>query len=175
MKITLDEVKAAFPEFFPAQSFGHYCEDGWAGIIWKLCFIIKHRTKTIYLQRKVPSEKGHSHEKLPDGLFTFVFDQIKEKFGTGRFYYTNYWPPFNDLPVDVQELFDADEYQRSMLGMHNQIIGAVSMAEAMTSITCEFSGEPGALCVGKDGGGWVKTMSPAVAESRGYIEQLTAD
>lgn len=56
-----------------------------------------------------------------------MVEQCKEKFGTLRFYYEG-----------------GDEY----------INGLVTMAEAMSEVTCEVCGHPGSLRTG----GWMKTL-----------------
>ena len=54
--------------------------------------------------------------KVPESIPQVKLDQVKEKFGTLRFYYTG-----------------GDDYVR----------GLVSMAESMSAITCETCGNPG--------------------------------
>ena len=54
--------------------------------------------------------------QVPDAIPQVTLDQVKEKFGTLRFYYSG-----------------GDEY----------INGLVSMAESMSAITCETCGKPG--------------------------------
>jgi hypothetical protein len=54
--------------------------------------------------------------EVPDPIAQVILDQVKEKFGTLRFYYTG-----------------GDEY----------ISGLVSMAESMSGVTCETCGNPG--------------------------------
>ena len=67
---------------------------------------------------------------VPDAVPQVTLDQVKEKFGTLRFYYTG-----------------GDDYIR----------GLVSMAEAMSSVTCEQCGAPGKLV----GSGWLYTACDA--------------
>lgn len=69
---------------------------------------------------------------------TVKIDQIKEKFGELRFYYS---------------------------GGDKQVAGMVRFAEYLANQTCEVSGEKGELCVR---GGWYKTLSPQEAERLGY-------
>jgi len=59
--------------------------------------------------------KGNFRE-VPESISQVTLDQVKEKFGTLRFYYSG-----------------GDEY----------IDGLVSMAESMSAITCETCGKPG--------------------------------
>ena len=78
----------------------------------------------------------------------FSWSQIKEKFGGLRAY-----------------CYGADEFIR----------GAVEMAESMSYITCEFTGEKGKLRKqrhAEDGSiipAWVKTLSDSEAKKEGYI------
>ena len=65
-------------------------------------------------------------------------DQIKEKFGGMRFYYSG-----GDKKVD----------------------GMVTFASYLCSKTCEVSGEKGELC---SNGGWYKTLSPKLCEGERY-------
>ena len=67
-------------------------------------------------------------------------DQIKEKFGELRFYYS---------------------------GGDDQVAGMVTFAEYLCNKTCEVSGDKGELC---SNGGWYKTLSPSVREKNAYKE-----
>jgi hypothetical protein len=69
--------------------------------------------------------------------------QIKEKFGTLRFYYDG-----------------GDEVIRGM----------VSFAEALSGNTCEMTGEAGSLCKKGKRGGWYKTLSERKANEIGYTK-----
>ena len=64
---------------------------------------------------------------VPEVVPQVTLDQVKEKYGTLRFYYTG-----------------GDDY----------INGMVSMAESISSITCEECGKPGT----STGGSWIKTV-----------------
>jgi len=72
---------------------------------------------------------------IPDSVPQVTLDQVKEKFGTLRFYYTG-----------------GDDY----------ISGMVTMAEAMSGVTCEGCGNPGE----RKGGGWVHTYCEPCEEKR---------
>ena len=67
--------------------------------------------------------------------------QIKEKFGTLRFYYD---------------------------GGDDQVRGMVDFAEYLSSKTCQETGESGDLCVKAQGFAWYKTLCPERAEKYGY-------
>lgn len=76
---------------------------------------------------------------------SFKFTQIKEKFAGLRFY-----------------SYNADDF----------ISGVISLAESMSTRTCEICGNPGyvAKC---DGGYWVKTLCDNHAKELNYSKSLT--
>jgi hypothetical protein len=82
--------------------WGFDCGDGWYNILNQLMGNIQHHIDW----------KNRNSEVVPQ----VTLDQVKEKFGTLRFYYTG-----------------GDEY----------IHGLVAMAEAMSGVTCESCGNPG--------------------------------
>lgn len=82
--------------------FGFECGDGWFQIINQLCNNIQH-----YL-----NWQNKDSEVVPQVVAT----QVKEKFGTLRFYYD---------------------------GGDSKIDGMVRMAESMSGVTCEECGKPG--------------------------------
>jgi hypothetical protein len=87
-------------------------------------------------------------KRLNEPLEFFYWSQIKEKFGGLRAY-----------------CYGADEFIR----------GAIEMAESMSYITCEVTGEKGKVRYKKfDENGqpipaWVKTLSDNEAEKEGYV------
>jgi hypothetical protein len=82
--------------------WGFECGDGWYNILDLLMGSIQHHIDW----------KNRKGEVVPQ----VTLDQVKEKFGTLRFYYTG-----------------GDDY----------ISGLVSMAESMSGCTCESCGNPG--------------------------------
>ena len=88
--------------------WGFECGNGWYHIIRVLCSNIQHHID--WRNRK--NELNPNQSIVPQ----VTVDQVKEKFGTLRFYYTG-----------------GDDY----------IDGLVSMAESMSGITCEQCGNPG--------------------------------
>jgi len=82
--------------------WGFECGDGWFNILDQLMGNIQHHIDW----------KNRTEEVVAQ----VTLDQVKEKFGTLRFYYTG-----------------GDDY----------ISGLVSMAESMSGITCETCGKPG--------------------------------
>ena len=114
MRKELDEALCAkYPEIFrdrngdmrtTAMCWGFECGDGWYNIIDAACAMIQNRE---YNNRR-------NGVKMP----TVVATQVKEKYGTLRFYHTG-----------------GDDY----------IAGIVAMAEYMSEVTCETCGAPGKL------------------------------
>ena len=88
--------------------WGFDCGNGWYHIINQLCANIQHHID--WRNRK--NELDPNQPIVPQ----VTVDQVKEKFGTLRFYYTG-----------------GDDY----------IDGLVSMAESMSGVTCEECGNPG--------------------------------
>ena len=85
-----------------AMCWGFECGDGWFQILNQLMGNIQHHIDW----------KNKDVEVVPQ----VTLDQVKEKFGTLRFYYTG-----------------GDDY----------ISGLVTMAESMSGVTCETCGKPG--------------------------------
>jgi len=109
-----------FPDLFkekdlpPEQSnmcWGFECSDGWYNIIFTLCSLIQI----------------HQKSQKPD-YKPVVVQQVKEKFGTLRFYYT---------------------------GGDDTVLGMVAYAEAISGMTCEVCGDRGTTDWKKS---WVKTV-----------------
>jgi hypothetical protein len=86
----------------------------------------KSLTNEEYKNEKLAEIIAGDFRQVPDSIPQVTLDQVKEKFGTLRFYYSG-----------------GDEY----------ISGMVTMAEAMSGITCETCGKPGT----STGGSWIKT------------------
>ena len=112
-----------------AMCWGFECGDGWYNILDMLCGNIQSYIENIQYDvdwatgwnARVESDEPWPYQALrekrpiPDPI-EVVATQVKEKFGTLRFYYVG-----------------GDAY----------IKGLVSMAEAMSSVTCEVCGSPG--------------------------------
>ena len=93
-----------------AMCWGFECGDGWFNIIDNMCYQIQHHID--YNKRRIGV--GVELEDIPQVVAT----QVKEKFGSLRFYYDG-----------------GDDY----------ISGIVSMAEAMSTVTCMTCGKPGTM------------------------------
>lgn len=114
MRKELDEALCKkYPEIFrdrhgdmrtTAMCWGFECGDGWYNIIDAACAQIENRA----YNNRLNGEKFHQ----------VIATQVKEKYGTLRFYYTG-----------------GDDY----------VDGVVSMAETISAKTCEVCGAPGTL------------------------------
>jgi hypothetical protein len=143
--------------------FSQRCEmsinDGWFDIIDMLCSNIQNRIDNIVMQRQYAIEWNkdvndpdydwadrsfvkRKERQVPELVEQVVATQIKEKFGTLRFYYNG-----------------GDEFIR----------GLDSMAASMTSRTCEECGSPGTSRSTKKQR-WVRVLCEKHAEEQGYIE-----
>lgn len=90
--------------------------DGWFRIIDALCSNIQSHINWNNSQRERLLVNNPHNIKIPDHVQQVVAVQVKEKFGTLRFYYEG-----------------GDAYIR----------GLVSMAESMSAVTCDVCGSPG--------------------------------
>lgn len=99
-----------------AMYWGFEHGDGWYNIIDKLCGNIQSHIDWKNGQREKLLVENPYNLKIPDHITQVVAEQVKEKFGTLRFYYQG-----------------GDDYIR----------GLVSMAESMSGVTCEECGKPG--------------------------------
>jgi hypothetical protein len=104
--MTEEEMQDYFPTVYPKMFSGKYggiaVGKGWFGILTQLCQSIQSHIDW----------KNRDSEVIPQ----VVVEQVKEKFGSLRFYYQG-----------------GDDY----------IHGLTSMAESMSGITCEECGAPG--------------------------------
>lgn len=101
-----------------AMCWGFECGDGWYNIINTLCFQIQSHLdwKTEYRENLL-KHNPHNHS-IPDEVSQVVAEQVKEKYGTLRFY-----------------VHGGDDYTH----------GLIQMACAMTDVTCEQCGAPGKM------------------------------
>lgn len=114
-----------YPQFFSnkdkdiqssCMAWGCECGDGWYDIISTVCWMIKQHEDNIrgrkeYLEKNDPEKLSTEPE-----YFSVKFDQVKEKYGGLRLYFSG-----------------GDDY----------VEGLVSMAEAFSYKICEICGEKG--------------------------------
>jgi hypothetical protein len=115
------QMETRFPKMF-AESYGGFaCGEGWWPIIESLCANIQHHIDWKEKQRDWAirfnsTAAPEDMRPVPDAIPQVTLDQVKEKFGTLRFYYTG-----------------GDDY----------ISGMVTMAESWAGRACETCGAPG--------------------------------
>ena len=107
------------------SAFGCQCEDGWYGLLDEMCTKIQ----AVY----------DENESEPD----LIIDQIKEKYGTLRFYYH-----FRKDNLDIQAVdFTGGPSVRIKTGkgdkLHERIAKIVSWGEERSCEICEKCGNPG--------------------------------
>ena len=88
----------------------------------------KWADKEWHINECVEKFRTHAFEEVPERVERVVVEQVKEKFGTLRFYYR---------------------------GGDEQVFGMVRMAESMSACTCEVCGSPAQT---GQHGGWVGTL-----------------
>lgn len=98
-----------------AMCWGFEHGDGWFNIIDHLCHNIQSHIDWKNGQRERLLKDNPYNQKIPDEVPQVVVDQVKEKFGTLRFYYH---------------------------GGDDAIDGMVRMAESMSAVMCETCGAP---------------------------------
>lgn len=122
-----------YPEIFAQRTmhpnetlmcWGFECGDGWYNLLDNLCYAIMDHCDS-------------TGERIPECV------QVKEKFGTLRFYI---------------------DYSSS-----NEVWHLIHQAEQTSAHTCEVCGEPGTL----RGGGWLKTLCDLHSEGRENFDLKT--
>ena len=120
-----DELFNKYPDLFSNKdkgirsspmSFGIECGNGWFDIISPLCWMIKQHEDNIRWNREYLEKNDSEKLKEKPEYFPVKFDQVKEKFGGLRVYFSG-----------------GDEY----------VEGLVSMAESFSYKICEVCGDRG--------------------------------
>jgi hypothetical protein len=128
----VDKLMTAYPQLFPKDADGKprepdcgaWCPVGWQPMVEELC----SKLAEIVDKKKL----------------TFQIEQVKEKFGGLRFYYS----------------YEGEKT--------DEIADLVHEVEQRSFEICEVTGKEGDLCMKGKGYGWVKTLSPSEAERQGY-------
>jgi len=148
--------------------FSQRCEmsigDGWFDIIDRLCANIQshidnvadHRVRSIQWNEEVNNPDydwadrsfiKREERKVPELVEQVIATQIKEKFGTLRFYYQG-----------------GDDYIR----------GLEAMADSMSAVICEECGSPGERR-STEKRRWMRVLCEQHAHEQGYFEDTEAD
>lgn len=148
--------------------------DGWYNLIDLLCEALTYTFTTSVeideedgkrLGIKGYTWKGETQERY---FFTVnapqvVADQVKEKFGTLRFYYHLEYDPQN---LELVESGKYPELAKINERYQNYIDGIIHFADIASAHFCSASGLPGEPHVR---GGWLKVLCPERAAELGYV------
>lgn len=115
--------------------------DGWHNILRELSQGIADAvSKHVYGAGSKAAALGGEDRAFECG-FVVIVDQVKEKFGTLRFYW--HTEP-NETPRDSVD----EDYAKEIYG---QVSGMVDLAAGLSGVTCESCGSPGTM----NDGGWL--------------------
>jgi hypothetical protein len=98
------------------MAWGIECNNGWYDIIYDLCWMIKQHETNIADRIRIRTKNNQPNDKSDLDYFLVKFDQIKEKYGGLRIYFSG-----------------GDEY----------VEGLISMAESFSYKICEQCGQRG--------------------------------
>ena len=152
--------------------WGLECGEGWYDVIDALCQAATYTYKTSIMVDELDGKRlniePYSYSNVTTYHFyikppQFVANQVKQKFGTLRFYYhleydetisellkTKKYPKLQEIVDDYRSYFD----------------GIVHMAEILSERTCEVTGKKGEMHVTGGGrGGWYRTLNVEYAKN----------
>ena len=145
--------------------------DGWYSLIDVLCEAL---TYTYSTSVKVDEEDGKRLGIEPySGSYYFMVEppqviatQVKEKYGTLRFYYRE------EYSKEIMSLVETGKYpdlQNIINRYSNYIDGIVHFAEIASGRTCEETGTDGEIhSSGGSRAGWLKTLNKEFAKNSEY-------
>lgn len=127
-----DRLVQEYPEIFrdwrgdpqhTCMAWGIECPAAWEPAIRAVCVTIAHEVRRV-------------REQHPTLGFRVIADQIKEKFGTMRFYWHSECTLWTD-PAAV-----LPEHEAAVNAAHERINGAICCAEQITALVCADCGTP---------------------------------
>ena len=154
-------------------SFGIECGDGWYKVIDMLCLAASNVYSTsIYVDAedgiKLGLKPNEYNKEYYFGIESpqVIADQIKEKFGSLRFYYhLEFDPKLIELNISGKY----PEIEKIISRYNDYFDGIVHMAEILSVHTCEITGGEGEMHVsGGNRGGWYKTLNREYAKSEPF-------
>lgn len=156
-------------------SFGIQCGDGWYRIIDMLCTAMSYSYSTavkidkedaIKYGIESPTDEAGERYYLTIEAPQVIVDQVKEKFGTLRFYYHL---KFDQKIIELRKTGKYSDIQKVINEYHHYFDGMVHMATTLSAHTCEITGKEGEMHVsngGKDG--WYKVLNCEYAKSESF-------
>ena len=148
---SLRDLPKKYPELFKGEDYHFECSDGWYHLLDTLLGHIKHalgRHREVQGIKQSLLDKGEDlakyqwiedyfKENPEDPLKTFSLDQIKEKFGGLRFYWS--------CDISSPEV--------------TAVSGAISLAESLSYCFCEVCGNnTGIETRPSEGKNWIRTL-----------------
>ena len=148
--------------------------DGWYNLVDVLCEALTYTFTTgIFIDEEDGKQLGIKPHIDKEGKATYLFvvkspqvvaDQVKEKFGTLRFYCHLVYDKDNISLVETKKYPELDLINRRFA---DYIDGIVHFADVASGKTCEVTGTEGSL---KVRGGWWKTLSNDIIKTAPYID-----
>ena len=154
-----------YPEIFKEHSlsiqqscmpWGCQCGDGWEQIIRGFCLAVNHPYRTWV---------DVGEEVLEHDCPQVVVTSLKEKYGVCLIYFRL------EHTAALQAIADKSPEiaAQIMHDFHQYVDGVATMAECLSSITCEVTGRPGQLMsTGGSPMGWLRVLCPDEAARQGY-------
>jgi hypothetical protein len=154
--------------------------DGWYDLIDILCESLTYTyTTSIEVDEEDGKRLGIKPYKSEVGnSYYFIVEppqviatQVKEKYGTLRFYYRE---EYSEEVISLVETGKYPDLQKIIDRYSNFIDGIVHFAEIASGRTCEMTGQPGEIhASGGSRNGWLKVLNKEYAKTaladRGYV------
>ena len=157
------------PKTETCMCWGLEVGDGWYDLIDILCEALTYTyTTSIQVDKEDGERLGIKPFINKDEEATYYFKveppqviatQVKEKFGTLRFYYRL---EFDEKNVSLLETKKYPELQKINDRFSNYLDGIIRFAETASGRTCEATGQLGEL---HSRGGWLKTLNKQFAKT----------
>lgn len=151
------------------MAWGIECCDGWYKILDHLFGYLTNlmERKLVIEYTKEYRAKHKEHKDFYTNFYSYkllppqiVLDQVKEKFGTLRVYYSTY---ADDISEEIWSILDSNDYDEKIKRYQNAIDNAIDYAEYQSGITCEVTGKDGKLYTK----GWHKVLCDEEAIATG--------
>ena len=161
------------------MAFGLEVGDGWYDLIDVLCEALTYTyTSAIEVDEEDGKRLGIKPYSYKDGEIRYIFnvkppqvvaDQVKEKFGTLRFYHHLEYDESNTSLVKTKKYPELDAINKRYADYFD---GIVHFADIASGRTCEVSGAEGQMHSRR---GWFKVLSKEVAKGENYKEYKLAN